>query len=329
MWDLLVLGAGPAGCAAAIMARRAGLAVLMIEKLFKRHRPEPGETFHPGIEPIFERLGIREVVRAANFHRHWGVWIEWDKARRFEPYGEDERGRWLGFQVDRARFNGVLLRTALDLGTELRAPVTLDYVLLSDTGVCGVMAGGVEFRARWTADATGRNAWLAAQLGFCKQNLSPPMFARYSWSGDVDATLEGQPFIKANSEGWSWIAPLGNTRSASVSLTVAMPGHDGYRPIGTDVSWRFLRECAGEGYVLLGDAAGVLDPLSSHGVLRALMSGMLCSHLISKCPHRDETVHQEYASWMTQQFKADVDGLRTLYLQHPSKTLAKMFAMPA
>ena len=56
MWDILILGSGPAGCAAAITARRAGLTVLVVEAAARR-KSEPGETLHPGIEPIFERLG--------------------------------------------------------------------------------------------------------------------------------------------------------------------------------------------------------------------------------------------------------------------------------
>src|SRR6185295_6330859 len=48
--DLLILGAGPAGCAAAMQARRAGLDVLLLDSS-ERPRPTPGETLHPGIEP--------------------------------------------------------------------------------------------------------------------------------------------------------------------------------------------------------------------------------------------------------------------------------------
>ena len=55
MWDLLIIGAGPAGCAAAISARRRGLTVMMLEASAQPRRV-PGETLHPGIEPLFARL---------------------------------------------------------------------------------------------------------------------------------------------------------------------------------------------------------------------------------------------------------------------------------
>src|SRR5438067_2531358 len=93
--DILILGAGPAGCAAAIRARRAGLRVILIERL-PRPKISPGETLHPGIEPILVQLGVRKVIMAEDFHRHSGIWVEWDGPRRFQPYGYDEQGEWLG-----------------------------------------------------------------------------------------------------------------------------------------------------------------------------------------------------------------------------------------
>src|SRR5712691_6644922 len=100
--DLLVLGGGPAGTAAAIQASRAGLDVVLLEAGVEP-RAMPGETLHPGVEPILETLGVRAAVVAAGFHRHEGVWTEWDGPRCFLAYGADREGIWRGFQVDRAR----------------------------------------------------------------------------------------------------------------------------------------------------------------------------------------------------------------------------------
>jgi flavin-dependent dehydrogenase len=327
-WDLLILGAGPAGCAAAIEARRAKLSVLMLETA-GRHRPTPGETLHPGIEAIFSRLGLRKRVLAQRFHRHRGVWIDWNKPRRFEAYGEDARGAWLGFQADRRRLHELMRETAIDVGAEVMTSIAPKALILSDSmGVKGVTTRGTAFQARWTADATGRQAWLAGKLNLTRTCRSPAMLARFGWNDDANADLDGQPCIKAIPNGWSWVAPLGNGRSAWVSLMAGAPGGQLGARIGTDVSWRTHRDCAGQGYLLLGDAAAVLDPLSSHGVLRAMMSGMLCGHLVSA--HRDQRLSESevigrYASWMTQQFDADVSALRTLYLDHPSDQVAALF----
>jgi flavin-dependent dehydrogenase len=326
--DLLVLGAGPAGCAAAIQARRAGLDVLIVDAE-ERSRPAPGETLHPGIEAIFAALGIRDAVVAAGFHRHRGVWIEWDHPRRFEPYGEDASGPWLGFQADRQRLQAILLDAAVALGAQLKRPAAPDALIVEDAVVCGIVADGRELRARWTADATGRRGWVAAELALARTCCSPRLQARFGWRNDRIDT-DGQPSIAADASGWNWQAPLGNGRTAWVLLTVHDPERHSSAPVGTDVSWRIHRACAGDGYFLLGDAAATLDPASSHGVLRALMSGMLCAHLVAASSRLlPADVIDGYTSWMQGQFEQDIRVLRTLYRRHPAAAVADLFAADA
>ena len=153
------------------------------------------------------------------------------------------------------------------------------------------------------------------------------MFARFGWIDDGFADLDGQPRIVATPDGWQWHAPLGEARTAWVSVTVdetpaRRPGD------GIDVSWSAHEHSAGNGYFLLGDAAATLDPLSSHGVLRATMSGMLCAHLVAA--HTRGTVSapqaiSAYVGWMNEQFERDVFMLSTLYRDHPTRALAGLF----
>jgi flavin-dependent dehydrogenase len=327
LWDLLIIGAGPAGCSAAIQACRAGLTVLVIEASERSH-PTPGETLHPGVEPIFERLAVREAIIREDFHRHRGVWVEWDMARRFEAYGEDEQGPWRGFQADRQRLNEVLRGAAVGLGAVLKKSIRPESLIADATGVKGVTANGSELRARWTADAMGRQAWLARELRLTSKICSPPLLARFGWRHDVEPKLEGQPWIKSDPCGWTWVAPLGGGRAAHVALVVGGVDDASVRQAGTDVTWCIHPDCVGPGYFLLGDAAAILDPLSSHGVLRAMMTGLLCGHLASA--HRKQRlstadVVDHYKSWLTQQFESDVAALNALYRRHPAKELAALF----
>jgi flavin-dependent dehydrogenase len=324
VWDLLILGAGPAGCAAAIQARRAGLRVIVIEVDW-RERSAPGETLHPGAEPILDLLGVRDRIHAENFHRHRGIWVEWDKPGSFEAYGEDEHGPWLGFQAERARLNDILRSTLLALGAEF-VNSSLPESAIVDRGVVrGVIVNSTRYHAKWTVDATGRKTWLAGKLQLAKVISSPPMFARFGWRDTQSAELDGAPRLRAEPRGWSWLAPLGGGRSAWVDLEVA--GTSAVC-LGADVSWRIFPDCAGPGYFLIGDAAAVVDPLSSHGVLRALMSGILCGHLISA--HHisgvaaTDVIHQ-YSLWIGQQFGFDIAALTEFYRRHPSPEIANIF----
>src|SRR5207249_4078320 len=108
----------------------------------------------------------------------------------------------------------------------------------------GVVAGGCEIVARWTADATGRSAWLARERRLARSRPSPRLSARFGWSDEADAALDGQPRIEATADGWRWQAPLGDARSAWVSLTVAEAA-DREPPAGVDVSWGAHEPSAG------------------------------------------------------------------------------------
>lgn len=98
-------------------------------------------------------------------------------------------------------------------------------------------------------------------------------------------------------------------------------GKSGSRPPeGIDLTWKFYEECAGPGFFLLGDAAASLDPSASHGVLRALMSGIFFGHLVKNCPTLiDETsITETYRAWFREQFENDEKHLRQRYLESPA-----------
>src|SRR5882724_5704622 len=113
--DVVVIGGGPAGAAAAIACATRGLCVVLCEReRFTLERP--GETLHPGIEPLLAQLGVADRLPQVVGARHAGIWIEWGSARRFEPFGADAHGPWLGFQVRRSDFDALLLERAREVG---------------------------------------------------------------------------------------------------------------------------------------------------------------------------------------------------------------------
>jgi 2-polyprenyl-6-methoxyphenol hydroxylase-like FAD-dependent oxidoreductase len=73
---IVVVGGGPGGCATAIWCALRQLSVTLIEaRKFPRHRP--GETLHPGVEPILRQLGVAEQVAVASSMRHEGQHVHW------------------------------------------------------------------------------------------------------------------------------------------------------------------------------------------------------------------------------------------------------------
>ncbi|MEL6815602.1 MAG: hypothetical protein AAFP03_12400, partial [Cyanobacteria bacterium J06598_3] len=87
---------------------------------------------------------------------------------------------------------------------------------------------------------------------------------------------------------------------------------------GADVTWQIRDRLSSPGWFLLGDAAAVLDPAASHGVLRSLMSGMQAASVITACERGEisETLAaRSYSQWLRTWFESDVKRLRELYQQ--------------
>ncbi len=326
--DAVIVGAGPAGCAAAIGLARAGLDVRILEaSALPRHRP--GESLHPGVEPIFEKLGVVDAVNRAGFLRHSGHHVRWEEGEpeRFDAFGSDERGEWRGYQAWRPELDAILLAEARNLGAVLENPGRAVSPIVESERVIGVETDRGLVKGRFLLDASGRSHWLARKLQIGWDVRSPPLTARYGYA--EMPSDEQNPRMMRDPEGWTWLAPVGNDRWAWVRMRFdgIDPGQE-WLPLeleqatsrspskGADVTWRMAKQVAGAGWFLLGDAAAVLDPAASHGVLRALMTGMQAASLgVNAIRERvsEQDAASHYTTWLRTWFETDTDRLRELY----------------
>jgi flavin-dependent dehydrogenase len=328
--EVLIVGGGPAGCAAAMTARKAGLEVVLLEAR-AASVPAPGETLHPGIEPIFAQLGLHERICEAGFHRHRGIWVDWGAPQVFQPYGEDINGPWLGFQADRGKFSALLLEAVRAVGATVLQSHRATRILHEHGRVIGVETPDRQLHARWVIDAGGGRHWLAKQVGLKVQPYSSRLIAQFGWRKPVELASD-DPSLSACQDGWNWEARIDANRTAWCKLRIsclarnsrisAIRGHRRHIDIfgACDVTWRLVSRCAGLGYFMLGDAAAVIDPASSHGILRAMMSGIKAgntiAHICDGFPEIDAA--RDYNTWLTDWFAHDVRALQALYRKHPN-----------
>jgi flavin-dependent dehydrogenase len=287
--DVAVVGGGPAGTAAAICAAQAGLQVALFESA-QDEVDRPGETLPPGAEPLFRRLGVDDTIGAAATIRHDGHWVQQGRSRRFQRFGSDRDGAWLGYQIRRNALRKALIDRAEQVGVLVRRTRVLQPLSQGQT-IVGIETAAETVMSRLLIDASGGSHWLARARGDLIERVSPQLIAWYGWAQTPKASDFARPVFTTRAAEWSWIAQVDGGLCAWVRLNYAPQQRErpapprqlkGFKPLGrprgADVTWRMVARQGGDGFLCVGDAAAVLDPSSAHGVLRALLSGMMAAH---------------------------------------------------
>ncbi len=327
--NITIVGAGPAGSACAIQLLKAGFEVTLLDRE-KFPRSAPGETLHPGIEPLLRQLDVFDSVNTKDFIRHKGIVNVSEKETVFTPYNEEQI--WKGFQLVRKEFDTILLNKAIDLGAEFLAETTPVSIELKPNGfIEKVSTNDKTLKGDFFIDATGKRAWLANKLRISFGQHSSKQIAYYGYVEVGGFNDMENPKIIWDSEGWTWLAKVKSNLISWVRLD--LKGHrkkdkdwlpkelTGANAVGNrkavDVTWKIADVVSDKNYFFIGDAAFVLDPASSHGVLKATMSGIMVAHLIR---HANRTglkeLHKTYNDWLNEWFTSDKAELETLYSKY-------------
>jgi 2-polyprenyl-6-methoxyphenol hydroxylase-like FAD-dependent oxidoreductase len=206
--DLVIVGGGPAGAAAAITARSYALRVVLLER-DAAARMRPGEAAHPGIEPLLKRLGVMDAVQTADFLRYEGHWVAWGREPlRFVPFGQDERGPWKGFQLWRPDFDEILLDGADRAGALIVRPCGELHPIVRGNRVAGVETKAGTWRCAFVIDATGRQRWLARTFNLQTERRGPPRVAWFGYAEGHRPALDPNPMIASDASGWTWMARI-------------------------------------------------------------------------------------------------------------------------
>ncbi len=347
--DVLVVGAGPAGASAAIQLATAGFRVVVLERShFPRARL--GESLTPKVQALFDILGVREAIDCAGFARMRGTVIERGQGpvlHEFEP-----RRQRLGYQVERGRFDLLLARAAQSAGAQIRYGVSARRLLEDEGRVTGVQVadedGLRDLHAHWVLDASGGAAWAARTKGLGhRDNIRTVTITGY-WAEsklprDFEATATLFEFLP---EGWVWsLLRQDGLRNVTVGVDAGLLRGDSadslYRRLAQstrlvaelikdaalqgpvrvqDASRRQADTYAQPGLLLVGDAASVIDPLTSQGVYKALQSGIVAAAVVNtalKYP-QDEAMALDYYQQDQERFADNYAEIaRTIYRGTP------------
>jgi flavin-dependent dehydrogenase len=318
-YDVAVIGGGPAGSTVATLLQRQGHRCLVLESTsFPRYHI--GESLIPHTYGTFDRLGLLSKMRESQFPVKHSVRFVSPSGKEAAPFYfhetiEGERAKT--WQVKRSEFDVICQDNAREAGVEIRSATKVSKVHFEGTQAVGLRAEtfGCEpedIRAKVIVDASGRATVLGKQLdlktdipGLNKSAIWTYYRGAYRREG-IDA---GETTVFMIPErGWFWYIPLpddivsvGIVASSEylfrtsnhyedvfpVEVNLCQPlsewlaGAEAVNPLRGIRKLAYInKQVVGDGWVMIGDAAGFLDPVYSSGLFLALVSGDLASNCI-------------------------------------------------
>lgn len=317
--DVLVLGGGPGGSAAAMFLARQGLDTVLVER-DAHPRFHIGESLLPQSLPILDDLGVLDQVREIGVFKPGAEFISEDG--RTEAVFEFRRallgGPTHAYQVLRSEFDALLFRNAGSCGVRTLERTVARVLEMQEEGALIRTAGPdgeiTDWRTRFLVDASGRSAVTSGMLAQKRpdpRNTSAAIFGHFHGIPRLSGPRAGNIRIYLTRPGWMWqiplrrdvtsiglVAPADYLRSRDGGIDAFFAAHVARHPHVAallsqgrpanrlrstgNFSYRST-EAAGPSHVKVGDAYGFLDPIFSTGVHLALMSAGEAAAAIRDC----------------------------------------------
>jgi FADH2-dependent halogenase len=317
-YDAIVIGGGPGGSCASTYLARAGRRVLVLEKE-RFPRFHIGESLLPYNRILFEEMGVLPALEASGFPLKTGAQFHVGNGSkclklvfRQGCYTREPQA----FQVERSKFDHLLLQHAAKCGAEVREGITVtrfdnshpESVIIETINDAGISQ---TFQARFLIDASGRGNCTGNQQGLRVVHPKLKKLAVFGHFKGVrldDGESRGDTVIVRLDNKWFWIIPLSSDKTSvgcvmdqaeygrlkrtpeqifndlsqsSAVMRERMRDTERVNAIQAtgDFSYRNKR-FVDRRLLRVGDAAGFMDPIFSAGVYLAMYSGKLAARAV-------------------------------------------------
>src|SRR5438128_8158944 len=249
-WDVVVVGAGPAGATTALLLARAGASVLLVDRARFPRDKACSEYLSPATTEILERLGggVVDAVEGSAHAKLYGMKV-------VAPGGAAMCGRFQGgprpssFALPRTAFDTILVAAAARAGAHVSEATAVENLVWESGAVAGVVARScnghrVTCHARIVVGADGLRSVVARRLGLVRS--SPPRRVAFTAHVADVAGIDGVGELHVSERGYVGLGPVGGgiTTVALVLplATVRREGRGGGRGAGRDFRRSFFAE---------------------------------------------------------------------------------------
>ena len=336
VFDVIVIGGGPAGSTMATLLTQGGLNVAVFERE-RFPRFHVGESLLPANLPVFDRLGCHAAIRQANFMIKPGAtyFDEYEgrgcatfmfKQTSFQPA--------FAYNVVRSTFDDLLLQHAASTGATIYRQHLVQHPRIASDNVkvrvSDLHGGQREVQASLLVDASGRTACLGSSLG--KRQPLPDlgkvaMFAHFRGVCRESTVPEGSIRIHLLRDAWVWWIPFANGTdsigcvvhanvakafrgsmqalfeeilAASPRLSQGLANAQRITPVHTAANFSYrIAPIVGDRYLAVGDATGFVDPIFSAGVFVAMRSAELAAAVILEAFHERDFSARRFRHYAT------------------------------
>lgn len=317
--DVLVVGAGPAGCIAAAIVHKNGLSVRVVEKV-KFPRFVIGESLLPRVMDHLDETGLLGEIEPAGFQKKFGAkFVMGDYVCDFNFADQFSKGWTWTWQVPRAQFDQLLANglTKKGISVEFETGLTDIHINDDESSIVTVENANGEkktIEARYVIDASGYGRAIPNLLSLNKQSSFDPRKTHFTHFKDPKRPegVEGNRItaVVHKQNVWIWVIPFsnGNTSVGFVgdpTFFKDFPEEAEARMRAIVATNPFLKErfkdqemalpprtiegyaitstkFFDKGYVTVGNATEFLDPIFSSGVTFAMESGSTAAKLVCR-----------------------------------------------
>ncbi|MFW9800686.1 MAG: NAD(P)/FAD-dependent oxidoreductase [Candidatus Thorarchaeota archaeon] len=303
-YDVIVVGAGPAGSVTAHDCARAGLRTLLLEKFsLPRDKPCGGAVMYRGLRILKD--GVPKSLVEQRVHGLRFTLPKGDSA-------EFRSDKLLGITVFRSRFDEFLARRAATAGAEFLEQARVLGATSDRQGTTVRLSDGREFRSQFLIGADGANSVVAKSLALrpdrkdlTRVGLGMESDFHVGAEGVLEA-MNGDPSILSivpaeNRVSYGWVFPKKEHLSVGIAGAAAhmfslRPMFDAFcrkmeKEIGVELTavkrraWFLgadgvVNKNVMNRVILVGDAAGFVDPMMGEGIAYAMKSGVFAAEVI-------------------------------------------------